>query len=358
MKLSINTKSILSKTVLLLIILTVTLSCQETKKEKPEEQGFPVEVEILKTEERVKQIEYFGRISSKIINYSFLAPGRVKQIFVRKNEFVRKGKKLVQLETKGFNLALNAAKNQENQAEIVYLEADKYYRNLKNAFNVGGVSGSDVEKAKLDRGVKYKTWQQSKINIDAKNQDFNQAMLIAQTDGIVSKIVPKVGELLDAGSEAITIQGKGLFVEAALSQKDLDLITQGTQVAVEFDDQKIKGKVSYISMLPDPQTFRHTVKIDFSNTSLTTKPTTFQTVKIYFETETVKGIWVPLKYISNNGHDFVNLAENNRLRKKTVRVIDFSGDQARVSGLLENDKLITKGAASIEEGYRIEIVGQ
>lgn len=342
-------------TVLLLLTIFAMFSCSDVKDEQQTEQDFPVEVEILKNKERVRQIEYFGIISSKIINYSFLTAGRVKSILVHKNQFVKKGTKLMQLETKGFSLALNAAKNQEKQAESAFLEAEKYYQNLEKAFKSGGVSGTDIEKSKLDRDVKYKDWEQSKINSEAKSEDFKQATLIAQTDGIISDILPKVGELIDAGAETIIIQGKGLFAETALSQKDLDFIKKGTKVIVEIKNQKINGEVNYISTLPDLQTFRHTVKIDFSNNS-PIKASIGLTTKMYFETDTIKGIWIPIKYISNNGQDFVNLAENKRLRRKIIQIIDFSGEEVRVSGLKENDKLITKGAASIKEGYKIKIV--
>lgn len=339
---------------LLLAIFTIS-SCSDVKEEPIAELEFPVEVEILKNKERVREIEYFGIVSSKIMNYSFLTPGRVKSIFVSKNQFVTKGTKLMQLETKGFRLALNAAKNQEKQAESAYLEGDKYYQNLDKVFKLGGVSGTDIEKEKLGRDLKYKDWEQSKINSDAKNEDFKQATLIAQTNGIVSDILPKVGELIDAGAETIIIQGKGLFAETALSQKDLESVKKGTKVIVEFKNQKVNGEVNYISTLPDFQTFRHTVKIDFSNNS-STKASIGLTTKIYFETDTLTGIWIPIKYISNNGQDFVNVSENNRLRKKVVQIIDFSGEEVRVSGLKENDTLITKGAASIKEGYKVKIV--
>jgi hypothetical protein len=220
---------------------------------------------------------------------------------------------------------------------------------------LGGVSESDIAKEKLDRDVKYKDWEQCKINTDAKMEDLKQATLIAQTNGIVSDILPTVGELIDAGAETIIIQSKGLFAETALSQKDLEIVKKGTKVIVEIKNKKVHGEVNYIATLPDIQSFRHTVKIDFSNNN-SMKASIGLTTKIYFETDTVQGIWIPIKYISNNGQDFVNLAENNRLRKKIVQIIDFSGEEVRVSGLKENDKLITKGAASIKDGYKVKIV--
>tara|TARA_B100000809_G_scaffold261450_1_gene310382 strand:+ start:17381 stop:18442 length:1062 start_codon:yes stop_codon:yes gene_type:complete len=339
----------------LLLAICSLASCSDVKKEQRAELEFPVEIEILKNKERVRQIEYFGIISSKIINYSFLTPGRVKSIFVRKNQFVKKGTKLMQLETKGFRLALNAAKNEEKQAESAYLEAEKYYQNLDKVYKLGGISGTDIEKEKLDRDIKYKDWEQSKINSDAKNEDFKQATLIAQANGIVSDILPKVGELIDAGAETIIMQGRGFFAETALSQKDLERVKKGTRVLVEIKNKKVNGEVNYIETLPDFETFRHTVKIDFLNTS-SLKASIGLTTKIYFETDTLQGIWIPLKYISNNGQDFVNLSENNRLRKKVVQIIDFSGEDVRVSGLKENDTLITKGAANIKEGYKVKIV--
>jgi RND family efflux transporter MFP subunit len=340
---------------LLLLAIFAIASCVDVKEEQIAELEFPVEIEVLKTKERVRQIEYFGIVSSKIINYSFLTPGRVKSIFVSKNQFVQKGTKLMQLETKGFTLALNVAKNQEKQAKSAYLEAQKYYQNLEKVFKLGGVSGTDIEKEKLDRDLKYKDWEQSKMNSDAKNEDFKQTTLIAQTNGIVSDILPKVGELIDAGAETIIIQGKGLFAETALSQKDLEIVKKGTKVIVEIKNKKVYGEVNYIATLPDFQTFRHTVKIDFSNNN-SIKASIGLTAKIYFETDTLQGIWIPIKYISNNGQDFVNLSEDNRLRKKVVQIIDFSGEEVRVSGLAENDKLITKGAASIKEGYKVKIL--
>ena len=343
--------------VFIILGIFALFSCEKAKKEIKVENEFPVEVKLMKNDKRIRQIEYFGIISSKIINYSFLTPGRVEKIFINKNQHVTKGTKLIQLELKGFQLALNAAKNQEKQAESAYIESKNYYKKLKKTFKTGGISGADIEKAKLDRDVKLQDWEQSKINKESKIDDFNQATLLAKTDGIVSDIIPTVGELIDAGAETIIIQGKGFFAEAALSQKDLEFIKQGTKVTVEIKNQKLSGEVTYISTLPDLQTFRHTVKIDFNNNS-SIKATIGLTVKINFETDTIEGIWVPLKYISNNGQDFVNLVENDRLRKKTVQIIDFSGEEVRIIGLKENDKLITKGASSIKEGYKVKIIKQ
>ncbi len=329
-------------------------SCETNTENNKQEKAYPVEITLLKSTERTRQIEYFGTISSQFINYSFLTPGKVKSIFVTKNQFVKKGTKLMQLETKGFDLALNAVENQEIQAKNAYLEAERYYQNLKNVFKSGGVSSTDIEKAKLDSDIKLKEWELSKINTEAKKEDLKQATLIAKTDGIVSNIIPIAGELINAGAETIIMQVKGLFAETSISQKDLKYIKKGTKALVEIDNRKVGGAVSYISTLPDLQTFRHTVKINFTNSN--TKATIGQTTKIYFKTDTVKGIWIPLKYIANNGQDFVNVAENNRLRKKIIQIIDFSGDEVRVSGLNENEKLITKGAAAIKEGYKVKIV--
>ncbi len=330
-------------------------SCGEEQTSKQSEQAYPVEITVLKSSKKVQQIEYFGIVSSSIINYSFLTAGRVKNIFVHKNQYVTKGTKLIQLETNGYNLALNAAVNQVNQAKTTYDEAENYYQKLESASNTGGISETDLKKAKLDRDIKFKDWEQSKINQQAKNDDFKQATLTAQSNGIVSDIIPKIGELINAGSETIIIQGKGMFAETALSQKDMDYVKSGTIAVVEIKNQKLKGKVTHISSLPDMQTFRHTVKIDFSQNEIKNNITIGQTAKIFFETDTVSGFWLPVNYISNDGNDFVNVVENKRMRKKKIQILDFSGDMVRVSGLKENEKLITKGGSKIKEGYKVVV---
>ena len=73
---------------------------------------FPVEVKAVKKCQRSKQVEYFGIVSSSVMNYSFVMSGKVETIFVNKNQIVTKGTKLIQLETSGLKLALEASEKQ------------------------------------------------------------------------------------------------------------------------------------------------------------------------------------------------------------------------------------------------------
>jgi len=331
------------------------LSCGGKKKEETKEIAYPVEVKVIKTTEKTKQLEYFGIISSRIINYSFVMSGKVDAIFVKKNQRVTKGTKLIQLETAALKLALNAAKHQQTQAKNAYDESDRYYKKLKKAYESGGISGSDLDKADLDRNVKEQDYQQAKINLKTKQDDLKHATLVAVSDGVVSDIMPKKGETIEAGAQAIIVQGEGLFAETAISQKDMDEIKIGAKAVAEYKKQKMDGSVTYISSLPDFQTFRHTVKVVFSGKDAKVPATIGQTVKMFIDAGAVSGMWIPIKYVFNDGEDYVNVVENNRLRKKTIRIIDYAGDKVRVNGLVENEKLITKGAGNISEGYKVRI---
>jgi RND family efflux transporter MFP subunit len=264
----------------------------------------------------------------------------------------------MRLETTGLKFALNAAKHQLSQAKSAYQEADMYYQNLEKAFKSGGISKSDLDKALLDRDVKEQDYQQAKINEQAKQDDLDHATLIALSDGIVSDIMPKTGELTEAGAETIIVQGTGLFAETSISQKDMDKISNGAKAIVEYKNQKLEGSIAYISSLPDFQTFRHTVKIVFSGNHSKLPATIGQTVKIYIESGTVSGIWIPLKHVYNDGDSYVNVIESDRLRKKRIHIIDYSEDKVRVKGLAENDMLITNGAANINEGYKVKITNR
>lgn len=350
-----NTMKKFFKRFTLVLLAGFLFSCGNEKVEEREETVYPVEVRLLKKCEKNQQFEYFGIISSQVINYSFLMPGKVKSIFVEKNQTVEKGTKLMQLETTSLELALDAAKHQAVQAKIAFQEADKFYLNLKKAFDAGGISESDLDKAQLDRDVKERDFQQAKIEKQAREEDLNHATLVALSDGIVSDIIPKTGELIDAGAETIIIQGRGLFAEAAVSQKDLEHINVGTKTLIELKQQKLEGQVSYISSLPDFQTFRHTVKISFTGSQQKISATIGQTVKVFFEGEKTSGIWLPIKYVYSEGESFVNVVENNRMRKKRIDIIDFSDDKVRVNGLNENEMLIIRGGANIKEGYKVKV---
>jgi HlyD family secretion protein len=341
------------------ILIMLVLSIGKNKKENSTEAVvFPVEVEVVKRSQRTRHLGYFGIISSSVMNYSFALSGKVETIFVNKNQKVTKGTKLMQLETSGLELALSASQNQLKQAEIAFHESDKYYQNLKVAFQSGGISEADLNKAKLDKDVKEQDFLQAKIDLEAQQENLEHATLLAVSDGIVSEIKPQKGEIIEAGAETIIVQGAGNYAETSVSQKDLDEIRIGAIAIVEYKDKKYKGRVSYISSLPDFQTFRHTVKIEFDKTLSNLTANIGQTVKIYIETGTMSGVWIPIKYVFNDGGNYVNVAENGRLRKKIVQIIDYSEDKVRIEGLTENDLLIIKGAGNISEGFKVKITNQ
>lgn len=340
----------------LILFQAATISCDYENHKIKEEKKFPVEVKVLDITTKLRQIEYFGMVSSEIVNYSFLTGGRVEEIFVKRNQFVEKGEALMRLETHEYKLALNAAKNQTEQAENAYLESKNYYDLLEKATQSGGVAESDLIKAKLDRDIKFQIFEQSKIDVKAKQSNLNQCTLYAKSQGIVSYIIPKTGELVNAGAETIIIHGDNKYIDAAISQKDLEFLKVGTSALIEVGGKKIRGQINHISNLPDMQSFRYETKIEILSGKEHLPSYLGQTAKIYFETKTIEGIWVPIKYILNDGLDFVNVVENNRMRRKNVSIIDFSGDEARVTGLAKNEKLITKGASTIKEGYKVKII--
>ncbi len=343
------------KLITLISLAALMMSCGSKQKETPKEVVYPVDAKAVTSTEKTKELEYFGIISSRIINYSFVMSGKVETIYVNKNQHVKKGTKLIRLETSGLKLALNAAKHQLSQAKNAFEESDRYYKNLKKAFESGGISGSDLDKANLDRNVKEQDYQQAKINLKAKQDDLNHATLVAASDGVVSDIVPKKGEIVEAGAETIIIQGTGFFAETSISQKDMDKISVGAKAIVEYRNQKLEGSVTYISSLPDFQTFRHTVKIIFSGNDSNVPATIGQTVKVFIKAGSVSGMWITVKLVYNDGEDYVNVIENDRLRKKRIQIIDYSGDNVRVEGLVENEMIITKGAGNISEGYKVKV---
>lgn len=344
----------IQRSLMAMLLATMLVACSENEKASTEEKVYPVEVETIQQTSKLKQITYVGMVSSNIINYSFVMPGKIEKIWVRKNQFVTKGTNLIQLENKAYKLAVNAAKRQEKQANIAYKESSNYFEKLQGANKLGGVSKVDIEKAKLDRDIKLESWEQAKIEVRAKQMELQQTSLIAHSDGVVSEIIPKVGELIGAGSETLIIKGTGTFAETAVSQKDLEFIKLGLPAVVKIKDHHVRGKISYISKIPDFQTFRHEVKVKFSDNSHAF--TLGQTARIAFETDSITGSWIPLNYISNEGSDFIYVVENDRMRKRKIQIIDFSNHLVRVSGLIENEKVITKGAYNIKEGYKVKIV--
>ena len=142
-------------------------------------------------------------------------------------------------------------------------ESNEYAANSEiNNINLNGLDGAIASAQEEVNKV------QEEINKINKLKE--SPILYANTDGIVSAINAKVGDKISAGVSIVDIgESAKVTAELTISQNDIVNIEVGQEVTLEistYQDEKFKGKVTYLNLKPNSQgnstTYSATVELE------------------------------------------------------------------------------------------------
>ncbi|SNT06352.1 Multidrug efflux pump subunit AcrA (membrane-fusion protein) [Anaerovirgula multivorans] len=363
----------------------------------------PVAVMELKEESRPITLHYTGRVEAKdLIKYSFKTSGKIAQIFVEEGQLVKKGDKLALLEGEELKFSLDATKAQMEAAKAQYdkalkgareeeillaeLDANKardqyefvkdYYEKIKLFHENGGASQQELKEAKLkldqaeisfaqaekilkltrdglqdeDIEVLFRQYEVAKTNFNANEKLMEDSLLIADGDGYVVSILGKESEMAAAGYPVVVLSSEAYRGRIGLTQEDVSKVGVGDEVAVFINQQEVKGTIATINKIPDQESRAYITDIDLMDNL---EVNIGAIIEVVISVGMEDGIWIPIKYILNDGEDYVFIVEQGRAKRKNVRIKYLQEDRVLLEGLRKGELLITEGLKSVKEGYEV-----
>ncbi len=289
--------------------------------------------------------------SVEAVKEAFISPemsGQIKKIYVKEGDRVSKGKTLV---------SLNSSVLYNNLAELeVNLELAKtMYEKQKELWDKK--IGSEVQylqaktqKESLERSV---LTLKSQIGMSTVNAPFA---------GVVDQVFQKEGELGTPGMRIIQLVNLDyMFATAQISEKYLSSINHGDSVMVAFPsypEMKIHTTVYQKGNIINPNNRTFEIKLKFKNKNNKIKPNllTILTLKDYFNASTIS---VPTLIVNQDIKGTYVYVEDNKNGKKIAkkRYVETGRSNSEntliISGLNENDKVITSGYHLVKDGTEI-----
>jgi RND family efflux transporter MFP subunit len=349
-------KSQLWKTILNLLVLVLILAgCSgQTVVENTSAKEKLVQVQTIKEDTLPLLLKYTGMTSAREMRkYSFKVPGKLSEINVEKGSAVSSGQKLAAVATSELELGVQASQLAVQKAEKAYTEAKDNYARLEQLFQAGALAQADLDKAKLDLDVKEASYNEAKVDLQAKQISLNDAQLYSDLDGYVVDVLYKKSEIIAAGYPVVVVRTAEQMVTVGLSQNDVKKIVVGTAAQIELDGMAATGKVTRIDAVPDSQSRTYNTEITLTEAFPPDKFYLGETAKVMFELGGVKGIWIPLACVLNDGEDYVYVVEANRAAKKNITLIDTQGFNVRVEGLQPGEQLVITGMKALKEGDKV-----
>jgi RND family efflux transporter MFP subunit len=180
--------------------------------------------------------------------------------------------------------------------------------------------------------------------------------ITAPIDGVVLRRDGEVGEIAEAGQILFRIGAlKPLQVVAEVNEEDVARVDVGQTVLLRTDaflDQRLEGTVREITPMGDPiaKTFRIKVALP-DDTPL--KPGMSLEANIITRKKS-NALLIPADAVQG---DTVYVVDGNKVKKRTIKV-GIRGTRAVevLSGLTENDRVVSPAIAELTDGKRVRVV--
>lgn len=272
------------------------------------------------------------------------AGGIITAIYAKVGQHVSRGQLLAQLDNSALRQQIAQA-----QAQLQLLQT--VYQRQKNLWDQK--IGTEVQF--LQAKTNYEAGQKS---IAALKEQAAMYTIKSPISGTVDQMDLKLGQAASPGATGIrVVNADQLKVKADVPESYASRVNTGDNVKVVVPDanDSLTTKVTYASRVIDPTSRSFAVEIRLPARK-TLRPNMTATIKIADYSKN-NALVVPMNTIqrSENGN-YVFVEQNGVAKRKDIKLgASYGGNTEVVSGLNTGDRLITSGAADIEDGDRVRV---
>jgi RND family efflux transporter MFP subunit len=296
-------------------------------------------------------IEFQGNVQTKqnvVITSEY--GGKIRKIYVKSGESVRKNQLLAKIEDGGLNEQVLRLQSQSDLSQTTFQRQEKLW-NQK--------IGSEIA------FLQAKTEAESSVNAyEQARAQLGKTLIKAPFKGTIDNIITEEGTNATIGTAIFRIVNlDNMYVEVQIPEKFITSIKVGTKAMVFMPilNKSIESKVRQVSNFINPNNRSFTIEVAIPNLKGMIKPNLTAKVSINdYTSESAK--LIPQSIISKNGkgEEYIYLAElrsGKTYAKK--RIIKTSKSQEGITEVIEGlevgDQLIIEGARSIKENQLINI---
>ena len=308
-----------------------------------EEKVIKVKAKKIKSELRQSNVLVQGRTeSNRNVLVSSETNGIVKEIFVKKGDFVKKNQILCKLSTDSRKAKLDEAKALMLQKKLEWdaskVLVEKGYRSQTKA--AGSKAAYDASKALV-------------IQMEEELENIN---IRSPFDGFFNDNLAEVGDFLSIGMPCgQVVDYNPILVIGQVSEQEIKKIKSDIQgYAVLSTGEKLNGLLSYVSKTADSKTRTFRIELEINNSNFDIKDGI--TAELFIPTKKVQAHLIPPSSLTLDSDGKIgvrHIDSNNEVIFSDVEIIGDEKELVWVSGLPEEITLITIGQEFVIEGQKV-----
>lgn len=242
--------------------------------------------------------------------------------------------------------------SQFDQAKSAFLQAENNLKIAKDSV-VKAKSNSNIEAVKI-------AVDQAELGVKQAKRALVDTNVYASIAGQVASINVGVGDMASPQIPAIQIINQDIvYVSLNVTGNSLKNFKEGRVIDIYIPslEQKVEGKVTFISPIANEQTLTFLVEVEINNQNNQLKSGMFvETILTLSNNE--EYIVIPTRAVMGTGKEtYVYIVDDGKAYKKDIEVMDMSTEETiLISGLAVDDVIIVKGQYSVVDGSEVEIV--
>jgi len=306
---------------------------------------------------------YAPQTKKAIVSYAF--PARIAEVHVRIGDWVRKGQRLVTLQSE----EVGVAKSDFYKARADYELARSNFEREKHLFEggVGAQKNFQATEAELKVAEASLNAAEKKLHVLGFTEDqvrsINETHQINPIIDLYAPLAGKViennavlGAMVDESTEIlIIIDPTVLWIDAEVFERDLAKIRPGQCVEVKvpaYPGQIFEGRVSYIGDVLKEDTRTITVRSEVPNKGGLLKPGMFADIRVCLEQRS-DSLVLPNEALLEDGKETVVFVRRNGqfIRRPVKKGISDDGYVEILEGVKEGEEVVTRGNYQIKSKY-------
>jgi len=304
----------------------------------------------LETSKFKHEIEIRASVASrKNVLLTAESMGKIESIYVSEGQTVEKGQLLVTLNSKVVQNSIEEIKTQLKLATVLFeKQANLWNQNIGTEIQY---LQSKNNRESLDRRLKT-----------LKSQ-LRMSTIYAPFDGIVDKIVAKVGEFSQPGLPMVRlVNPESNYLKADISESLLGKFLVGDTVQIHFPNQNANQSsvISSLGQVINDQNRTFELEVVMPELAFLVRPNQVVVLRLV-DYSNDNAMVVPTKLIqTDNKGSFIYVLEGKAVDKKASKAyvnVGYSFDDQTeiVSGLSENQMIVNKGYRALTQGTLVEI---
>jgi RND family efflux transporter MFP subunit len=211
-------------------------------------------------------------------------PGRVGQVYVDEGDKVRKGQRLLTLETQYWALDLKRAEADVARAKAATADAERDFKRKQELFAKESVAKAAYDRSEAAYQSAQAATQSAEATRDLARQHLADAVLVSPITGVIAERRTDVGERLGEASVAfVVVQTSPIKLRFRLPERYLANLHNGQTVRATVDPypgETFQGKVTQVGGVVDPTTRTVAVETELANRDGRLSPGLFARVEI------------------------------------------------------------------------------